>query len=118
MAEKTAFEPLAKIFADTPVSTWRDYLTVHYLHSCRAYLPKRFDDRDFAFYGTVLAGSTQQLDRADARRASARRPDGRGAGQGLCRAAISRPKPRPRPMQLVANLLKAYDGRHPDAWTG
>ena len=47
----------------TPVSTWRDYLTVHYLHTFAAYLPKRFDDRNFAFYGTVLAGRTQQLDR-------------------------------------------------------
>src|SRR5579863_7780887 len=53
VAEKTAFAPLAKIFTDVPVSTWRDYLTVHYLHHYSAYLPKRFDDRDFAFYGTV-----------------------------------------------------------------
>ncbi len=63
VAEKSAFGPLATIFKDTPVSTWRDYLTVHYLHSFAAYLPKRFDDRDFAFYGTVLQGRTQQLDR-------------------------------------------------------
>ena len=48
VAEKTAFGPLAKIFAATPVSIWRDYLMVHYLHSLAAYLPKRFDDRDFA----------------------------------------------------------------------
>ena len=58
VAEKTAFEPLAKIFAATPVSTWRDYLTVHYLQHFAPYLPKRFDDRNFAFYGTVLGGTT------------------------------------------------------------
>jgi predicted metalloendopeptidase len=38
VAEKTAFGPLAKIFAATPVSTWRDYLVVHYLHTFAAYL--------------------------------------------------------------------------------
>src|SRR6185312_9710313 len=63
VAEKSAFEPLAKIFAATPVSTWRDYLTVHYLQHFASYLPKRFDDRNFAFYGTVLGGTPQQLDR-------------------------------------------------------
>src|ERR1700761_507919 len=38
VAEKTAFEPLADIFANVPVATWRDYLTVHYLHHYSAYL--------------------------------------------------------------------------------
>src|SRR6201996_5200154 len=42
VAEKTAFAPLATIFKGTPVSTWRDYLTVHYLQTFSAYLPKRF----------------------------------------------------------------------------
>ena len=45
--------------AATPVSTWRDYLTVHYLRHFAAYLPKRFDDRNFAFYGTVLGGNLE-----------------------------------------------------------
>ena len=49
VAEKTAFGPLATIFKNTPVSTWRDYLTVHYLKSFSSYLPKRFDDLVFSF---------------------------------------------------------------------
>src|SRR5262249_46771272 len=63
VAEKSAFPKLAKIFAKTPVPVWRDYLTVHYLHAFSPYLPKTFDDADFAFYGTVISGNTQQLDR-------------------------------------------------------
>src|SRR5262249_32985764 len=59
VAEKSAFPELARIFAKTPVAVWRDYLIVHYLHEFSPYLPKRFDDRDFAFYGTVLSGETQ-----------------------------------------------------------
>jgi len=63
VAEKTAFGPLATIFKNTPVSTWRDYLAVHYLHGAAPYLPKRFDDLVFSFYGKVLTGRTKQLDR-------------------------------------------------------
>jgi len=108
VAEKSAFGPLAKIFADTPVSTWRDYLIVHYLHSFAPYLPKAFDDRDFAFYGTVLTGRTQQLDRAT-----------RGVhlldallGEDLGKLYVARyfpPEAKAKAEQLVQNLLKAYE---------
>ena len=108
VAEKTAFGPLAKIFAATPVSTWRDYLTVHYLHTFAAYLPKRFDDLDFAFYGTVLSGRTQQLDRKT-----------RGVhlldsqmGEALGKLYVARyfpPESKAKADLLVANLLKAYE---------
>jgi putative endopeptidase len=63
VAEKSAFPKLAQIFADTPVAVWRDYLTVHYLHTYAACLPKAFDDENFAFYGTTLQGNSQQLPR-------------------------------------------------------
>jgi putative endopeptidase len=107
VAEKTAFAPLAKIFAATPVSTWRDYLTVHYLHANAGYLPKKFDDRNFAFYGTVLAGNPQQLDRKT-----------RGIhlvdnllGEDLGKLYVARyftPEAKTKAEQLVSNLLKAY----------
>jgi putative endopeptidase len=107
VAEKTAFGPLAKIFAATPVSTWRDYLTVHYLHANAAYLPKKFDERNFAFYGTVLAGNPQQLDRKT-----------RGIhlvddllGEDLGKLYVARyftPDAKAKAEQLVSNLLKAY----------
>ena len=64
VAEKSAFPKLAVVFAETPVAVWRDYLTIRYLHSFAAYLPKKFDDEDFAFYGTVSKGKTAAADRA------------------------------------------------------
>ena len=107
VAEKSAFGPLAKIFAETPVSTWRDYLIVHYLHAFSAYLPKRFDDLDFSFYGTVLGGRTRQLDRRT-----------RGVhlldnlmGEALGKLYVARyfpPEAKAKADALVANLLKAY----------
>ena len=108
VAEKTAFAPLAEIFAATPVSTWRDYLVVHYLHSNAGYLPKKFDERNFAFYGTVLAGNPQQLDRKT-----------RGIhlvdnllGEDLGKLYVARyftPEAKAKAEQLVSNLLKAYE---------
>ena len=108
VAEKSAFEPLAKIFADTPVSTWRDYLTVHYLQHFASYLPKQFDDRNFAFYGTVLSGNAQQLDRPT----RGVRLLNRLLGEALGKLYVARyfpPDAKAKADKLVSNLLKAYE---------
>jgi putative endopeptidase len=108
VAEKSAFPAIAKVFAKTPVSVWRDYLAVHYLHAMSPYLPKRFDDTDFAFYGTVLSGRSQQLDRAT-----------RGVhlldnliGEALGKLYVAKyfpPEAKAKAEDLVANLIKAYE---------
>ncbi|MGH6829129.1 MAG: M13 family metallopeptidase [Rhizomicrobium sp.] len=107
VAEKSAFAPLAGIFAATPVATWRDYLIVHYLHHYAAFLPKRFDDRDFAFYGTVLGGRTRQLDRPTR---GVHLLDGL-LGEALGKLYVARyfpPQSKAKADLLVANLLAAY----------
>ena len=108
VTQKSAFEGLAKIFAETPVAVWRDYLTVHYMHAVAAYLPKKFDDTDFDFYGKVLGGQTVQLDRAT-----------RGVhlldnllGEAFGKIYVAKyfpPEAKQKAEQLVNNLLKAYD---------
>ncbi len=108
VAEKSAFPKLAKIFADTQVDTWRDYLTVHYLHSYAAYLPKKFDDEDFAFYGTTLQGNAQQLPRSTR---AAHLLDGM-MGEALGKLYVAKwfpPQAKAKAVELVDNLLKAYD---------
>jgi len=108
VTQKSAFPALAKIFAETPVAVWRDYLTVHYLHTVAAYLPKRFDEADFDFYGKVLGGQSVQLDRAT-----------RGVhlldnllGEALGKLYVAKyfpPESKKKAEELVGNLLKAYD---------
>jgi len=108
VAEKTAFGPLAAIFKNTPVSTWRDYLTVHYLHTFAAYLPKRFDDLAFSFYGTVLSGRTKQLDR----QTRAMHLLDQQMGEALGKLYVARyfpPDAKAKADILVSNLLKAYE---------
>ncbi len=108
VTEKSAFPRLAIVFAETPVGVWRDYLTTRYLHAFAEALPKKVDDADFAFYGTVINGNTQQLDR-----------DTRGVqlldrmmGEALGKLYVDRyfpPEAKAKADQLVKNLIEAYD---------
>ncbi|MGA3156049.1 MAG: M13 family metallopeptidase [Steroidobacteraceae bacterium] len=105
--EKSAFPKLAAIFASTPISVWRDYLYVRFLHTRAHLLPKRVDDTDFAFYGSIVDGQKQQLPR-----------DLRGIhlldaqmGEALGKLYVARffpPQAKARIRELVDNLLKAY----------
>ncbi len=107
IAEKSAFPKLAAIFAQTPVSVWRDYLTVKYMHAFAAVLPKVIDGADFDFYGKVIEGKTAQLDR-----------ETRGVelldssmGEALGKLYVGRyfpPEAKAKAEELVHNLLKAY----------
>lgn len=58
--ETDALENSAEIFADTPVSVLKDYLTIHYISANSAYLPKALGEANFAFYGKALRGTKEQ----------------------------------------------------------
>ena len=108
LGEASAFPELAKIFADTPVPVWRDFLTVRYLHALAPYLGKKIDQTDFAFYGTVIQGRTQMLDRATR---GARVLDNQ-MGEALGKIYVQRyfpPESKEKVRQLVQNLLAAYE---------
>jgi predicted metalloendopeptidase len=108
VAEKSAFPKLAAIFAATPVSVWRDYLTVRYLHSFAAYLPKPIDEADFDFYGKVVQGKTAQLDR----QLRAIHLLDEGMGEALGKVYVAKyfpPEAKAKAKALVENLLKAYE---------
>ena len=107
-AEKSAFPKLAAVFAKTPVSVWRDYLTVRYLHSFAAYLPKTIDDTDFAFYGKVLSGKEKQLDRQTRAVQLLDGAIGEALGK-LYAAKYFSAEAKAKALALVNNLLKAYE---------
>ncbi len=108
VAEKSAFPKLAAVFAKTPVSVWRDYLTVRYLHSFAAYLPKTIDDADFAFYGKVLSGKEKQLDRQTRAVQLLDGAIGEALGK-LYAAKYFSAEAKAKALALVNNLLKAYE---------
>jgi putative endopeptidase len=106
--ENTAFPPLAQLYAKTPVAVWRDYLTIHYLHNMSAFLPKAFDDANFAFYGKILGGQAQQLPRETRAVKLLDRTLSHPFGK-LYAAEYFPPTTKAKVEQLVNNLLKAYD---------
>jgi len=63
LRENDAIPQLAAIFAETPVSTWRDYMTFNALSNYANFLPAAFDEEDFAFFGTTLRGQPEQRER-------------------------------------------------------
>jgi len=110
VSEKTAFPQLASLFAQTPVEVWRDYLTFHYLSGHAAYLPKRFDDARFEFYGKVLGGQREQLARE---KRGVRFVSGE-MGENLGRLYVARYFPadaKAKAQELVRNLLDVYRQR-------
>ena len=110
VSENTAFPQIAAVFAKTPVDVWRDYLTFHYLSGRAAYLPQRFDDARFNFYGKVLGGQVQQL----ARDKRAVRYINGVIGEGVGKLYVAKyfsPEAKAKAQDLVRNLLSVYRQR-------
>lgn len=63
VGQLTAVRDSAKLIDKTSLDTLKDYLTFHHLRSNAAFLPKRFDEANFAFYGQQLRGQPQQRER-------------------------------------------------------
>jgi len=61
--QPSAFKGISALLGKTPLPVLRDQLLVRSLDAYSAYLPKKFDDENFAFNETVLNGTPQQEDR-------------------------------------------------------
>ena len=110
LAELTAMRDLAKLYEHTPVPTLKAFLTFHYLSDNAAYLPKRFDEARFAFYGQTMRGQPQQKERwkraVSAMDGSIGEPVGR-----LYVAEYFPPESKAKMQALVGNLLAALSQR-------
>src|SRR5690606_24121490 len=106
----TAIRDAARLFRDTPLETLRAYLAFHYLSDHASYLPKRFDDAQFAFYGKVLRGQEVQRDRW--KRAVSHTDN--GVGELVGRMYVEKhfpPESKAKMEALVANLRAALEDR-------
>jgi putative endopeptidase len=61
--QPSAFKGIAALLGRTPLPVLRDQLLVRSLDAYSAYLPQKFDQENFAFYGTTLNGTPQQEER-------------------------------------------------------
>ena len=110
LREDDAIQNLATILAETPVETWRAYLTFHLLRANSAILPAQFDEANFAFYGTELRGTPKQRERWKRGVAAVN-----GAlGEAVGKVYVDKHFPASSKTQmeeLVANLRRAMDER-------
>ena len=110
LSELTAIKDLADLFNHTPLPTLKAYLTFHYLSDHAPYLPKRFDEVHFAFYGQTLRGQPQQRERW--KRAVDEVDDALGEQVGqLYVARYFPPESKAKMQDLVANLRAALSER-------
>jgi putative endopeptidase len=63
MTQNTALSKTGKIFAATPLQTWKDYLAFHFVSDHAQFLPKAFDNARFNFYSKTLSGVPVQRER-------------------------------------------------------
>ena len=63
MANNTAVAALGKIFAATPLQTWKDYLSFRFIAGNAAYLSHAFDEAQWEFYSHTLSGTQAQRER-------------------------------------------------------
>lgn len=61
--ETTAITEAGKMLDSVRLSTWKEYLTFHFLRSHAEYLPKAFDEAHFKMFSTALRGIPEQRER-------------------------------------------------------
>jgi putative endopeptidase len=54
---------LSALVASEPLDVWKDWLAFHQINQMTEVLPSAFDQAHFAFYGTMIGGTPQQLPR-------------------------------------------------------
>jgi putative endopeptidase len=110
LSELTAVHDLAALFQRTSLPTLKSWLTFHYLSDHAQYLPKRFDDARFAFYGQTLRGQPQQRERWKRAVDQVDSALGEQVGQ-LYVARYFPPESKAKMQELVANLRAALSDR-------
>ena len=110
VAQPSAITGTAALIASEPLSTWKEYLTFRTLSAAAPVLPKAFVDENFAFYGTVLAGTPQLKERWKRGVDRVNAALGEGVGE-LYVARYFPPESKAKAEALVKNLIAAFDTR-------
>ena len=107
LAQPSYARQLGVLVAEQPISAWRAYLKARLLDSAAPFLSQDYVDAQFAFAGTALNGTTENLPRWQ--RAVGLTQAGLGDAVGkLYVAKYFPPEHKARMEALVANLMKAY----------
>ena len=97
----------AALVASQPLAVWKDYLTYEQLNDYSNVLPKAFADERFAFYGTTLSGTPQQL----ARWKRAVNATNNALGEAVGKLYVAKyfpPQSKAEVQAMVAKLIDAF----------
>lgn len=108
--ELTAFPKLARLFAATPIATWRAYLAYHLLVNESDVLPSALDAMVFDFNEKTLDGREQQEPRWARGVATVNDALGDAVGE-LYVARFFTPKAKAQVDTLVENVRRAFAAR-------
>ncbi|WP_257314053.1 M13 family metallopeptidase [Geothrix fuzhouensis] len=98
---------LSALAAEVPLDVWRDYLTFHAIQHWAPVLPKAVADQSFAFYGKVLSGASQPLDRWKTGVALTNQALGEAVGKAYV-AKYFPPSEKARAERMVSNIKAAF----------
>src|SRR3954454_5799821 len=110
VSQPSAIKGIAGAILSTPLAVLKDQLLVRSIDSFAAFLPKRFDQENFAFYGTTLSGTPEQ----EARWKRGVNFTVATLGDDVSRLYVARyfpPETKAAADQLVHNLIGAMDRR-------
>ena len=104
------FDAINKMVQERPLSDWKVYLRWHLLHGSASFLPAKFDEENFNFYGQTLSGQPEQEPRW---KRAAHVIDG-SIGEALGQLYVEKyfpPAARARMNELVENLKAVFHDR-------
>jgi len=110
ISHPSAIAGAAKLLAQEPLETWKDYLAFHTLKAAAPCLPKAFVAENFAFNGTVLSGQPQIQPRWKRGVDATTHALGEALGK-LYVAKFFPPEAKKQADLLVKNLIVAMDQR-------
>jgi len=96
-----------KVLQETDLATWKSYFEWQLLRSYADYLSKDFSDADFAFYGKVLSGVTENRPRWKIGVSTVETVLGEAVGKQYVAKHFPAER-KARMEQLVSNVLAAY----------
>ena len=108
--ETTAVRDGGVLLDSQPIAAWQKYLAFHVANQYATFLPKAFDDANFAFFGTAMRGVQAQRDRWKRGTRLLDQLIGQGVGE-LYVARYFPPANKAAMDALVANLRAAMGER-------
>jgi endothelin-converting enzyme/putative endopeptidase len=105
-----AFIGESALVASTPLETWKDWLAFHLIEAYAAVLPKALADERFAFFGKILAGTTEQRPRWQRGVVMVNDWLGDAVGQVYAQRYFS-PEAKAQAEAMVANIIAVFRKR-------